>query len=369
MATTNQTFVPLVAVHPTELIKDEMRERGLKRNELAKRMGMQLPNLSRLLNKKEAITSHIAHKLELALGIDAEMWLNLQAAYDRDLALISERDIQEKEYASIEKVLSSIINVSLLFKQLAIDTYSFAQDRIKKLYSIFNVDSTDALIALTAPTGQFKRSDRLATDDKNLSTWVLLAHKECVTQTLAPTYSEGNAVAAAEAIAKKANMGEVTEASIEEVLNSYGIGYGYVQKIDKAPIDAYSTIINGIPYIVTSHRRNNMDMLVFDVLHELKHIHTDLQNGNSNLSCNGEYNRTDEKELAADKFAEDMLISPDIWQKILKAKSRTLNPYHVFAAVIKEAKSNGISASIAAWRYKHETGCYAITGYKSPGIK
>ena len=114
MATTNQTFVPLVAVHPTELIKDEMRERGLKRNELAKRMGMQLSNLSRLLNKNEAITSHIAHKLELALGIDAEMWLNLQAAYDRDLALISERDIQEKEYASIENVLSSIINVSLI---------------------------------------------------------------------------------------------------------------------------------------------------------------------------------------------------------------------------------------------------------------
>ena len=227
MATTNQTFVPLVAVHPTELIKDEMRERGLKRNELAKRMGMQLSNLSRLLNKNEAITSHIAHKLELALGIDAEMWLNLQAAYDRDLALISERDIQEKEYASIENVLSSIINVSLLFKQLAIDTYSFAQDRIKKLYSIFNVDSTDALIALTAPTGQFKRSDGLATDDKNLSTWVLLAHKECVTQTLASTYSEGNAVAAAEAIAQKANEGEVTETSIAEVLNSYGIGYGY----------------------------------------------------------------------------------------------------------------------------------------------
>lgn len=56
METTNKTFVPVAAIHPTELIKDEMRERGLKRRELAARMGIKLPNLSRLLNKKESIT-------------------------------------------------------------------------------------------------------------------------------------------------------------------------------------------------------------------------------------------------------------------------------------------------------------------------
>lgn len=369
MATTNKTFVPLVAVHPTELIKDEMRERGLKRNELAKRMGIQLSNLSRLLNKKETITQQTASRLENALGIEAEIWLNMQAAYERDLQEISERDAQEKEYASIENVLSGILNLSILFKQLAIDTYTFAQDRVKELYSNFLVNNTDELLSLAAPVGRFKKSDKLATDENNLNTWVLLAHRECINQDVAKDYEIGNAIAAATEIARMANENQATESDIANILSNYGIAYSYVQKIEKAPIDAYSAIIGNKPGIVTSHRHNNMDMLVFDVLHELKHIHSDLKAGEANLSCNSDVSYLDEKEIAANKFAEDMLIPPAIWHSILKVQSKSLNPNHVFKAVIKEAMKNGISASIASWRYKHETGCYARRGYNSPRIK
>lgn len=370
MATTDKKFVPLVAVHPTELIKDEMRERGLKRNELAKRMGVQLPNLSRLLNKKETITCQTAARLETALGIEAEMWLNMQAAYDRDVISVSLRDAQEKEYASIENALAKILNVSLLLKSLAIDTYTFAQDRIKELYSAFHVANADELIALSIPTGRFKKSDKLASDNKNLNTWVLLAHIECVRKEVCDKYTEGNAVHAAADIAAMANGNEISEQAMADVLSGYGIAYGYVPKIEKAPVDAYSAITHdNKPCVITSHRRNNMDMLVFDVLHELKHIHTDLKPGETNISLNEERHNTDKREVAANKFAEDMLIPPSVWLKIMNAKSKSLNPNHIFNAVVKEAAKNGISASIASWRYKHDTGCYALKGYKSPCIK
>ena len=368
MATTNQTFIPIEAIHPSELIKDEMRERGLKRNELAKRMGIQSSNLSRLINNKETITAQTAQRLEQALGIAAEMWLNFQAAYDRDARLILERDNQEAEYSAIEKVISEMVNLPLLLKQLAMDSYRFAQDRVKELYAQLHINSTDELLTLAATAGQFKRSDKLATDDKNLRTWVLLAHKECLNKQTDVEYKEGNAVLAANEIATLANKGGITEQNISEILNRFGICYSFVQKIEKAPVDAYSTIIDNVPHIVTSHRRNNMDMLIFDVLHELKHVHSDLRNGEANLSCN-EYTHLDPKEVEANRFAEDALIPPKIWESILSVKSQSLNPYHVFNTVIKEARKNGISESIASWRYKHETGCYAIRGHKSPGIK
>jgi HTH-type transcriptional regulator/antitoxin HigA len=368
MATTNQTFIPLEAIHPSELIKDEMRERGLKRNELAKRMGIQSSNLSRLINSKETITPQTAQRLEQALGIPAEMWLNLQAAYDRDVRLVLERDNQEAEYSAIERVIAEMVNLPLLLKQLAMDSYRFAQDRVKALYAQLNINSTDELLTLAAPAGQFKRSDKLATDDKNLRTWVLLAHKECLNKQTDMAYKEGNAVLAAYEIATLANRGDITEQKMSDILNRFGICYSVVQKIEKVPVDAYSAIMDNVPHIVTSHRRNNMDMLIFDVLHELKHVHSDLKNGESNLSCN-EYTHLDPKEVEANRFAEDTLIPPDIWERILSVNSKSLNPYHVFHAVIKGAKEYGISESIASWRYKHETGCYAIRGHKSPGIK
>lgn len=368
MATTNQTFIPLEAIHPSELIKDEMRERGLKRNELAKRMGIQSSNLSRLINSKETITQQTAQRLEQALGIPAEVWLNLQAAYDRDVRLILERDNQEAEYSEIEKVIAEMVNLPLLMKQMALDTFHFAQDRVKALYAQLNVNSTDELLTLSAPAGQFKRSEKLATDEKNLRTWILLAHKECLNKQTNATYKEGNAVSAAREIADLTNKGTITEQQITDILNQFGICYSFVQKIDKAPVDAYSTIMDNVPHIVTSHRRNNMDMLVFDVLHELKHIHSDLKEGISNISCY-EYTQLDPKEIEANRFAEDTLIAPEIWGKILSVKSKSLNPYHVFHAVIKGAKKHGISESIAAWRYKHETGYYDFRGHKSPAIK
>ena len=370
METLNHEFIPINAIHPTEIIKDEMRARGLKRGELAKRMDMQLSNLSRFINKKESITSNIASKLEIAFGIKSEVWLNMQAAYDRDVVLISDRDIQEKEYSSIENLLSNVLNIALLFKQLSIDTYTFAQDRIKKLYSIFCVNSTDELIAISSPAGLFKKSEKLSSDERNIKTWVLLAHLECLKQNSAANYKNGNAVLAAEEIAKKANTEDITEKLLSDILFRYGIGYGVVNKIEKAPIDAYSTIMHQTPYVITSHRHNNMDMLVFDILHELKHIHTDLKDGESNLSCNdsSEINN-DEKELEANKFAEDKLIPPHIWKKILSSSPKSLNHNHVFNAVVNEATKNGIKASIASWRYKHENKYYSLRGYSSQKIK
>lgn len=369
MATINNYNVPIEAIHPSELIKDELRDRGLKRSDLAKRLDMQLSNLSRFLNKKEPITPQMALKLEEALGIGAETWLSLQATYEKDLKTISERDEKEKEFVSIESVLSTVINLSLLFKQLAIDGFSFAQDRIKELYSKFQVNNTDALIALATPTGRFKRSDRLITDEKNLKTWVLLAYQKCLAESIQAPYRTGFAEIAATEIAHAANSGDITEQQIKDILHKYGIGYNYVPKIEKAHVDAYSTYVGSSPFIITSHRRKNMDMLVFDILHELKHVHTDLTPGSSNLSCNEDGTNTDEKELSANKFAEDKLIPPSIWQSILKAQSKNLSPYNVFNAVINEATRHGISPSIAAWRYKHETGQYDRKGYSSPPIK
>lgn len=62
---------PFRAVHPAEIIKDEIKARSMTQKELAERMGMQAPNVTRLL-KGENIIASIAQKLENALGIPAD---------------------------------------------------------------------------------------------------------------------------------------------------------------------------------------------------------------------------------------------------------------------------------------------------------
>ena len=107
MATINKRFTPLEAVHPSELVRDEMRARGIKSKDLAARLGMKAPNLSRVFSAKEDVTPAMAVKLEEALGIPADYWMQLQVSYERDVEDIRRRDEEESQAAQVEAVLKT----------------------------------------------------------------------------------------------------------------------------------------------------------------------------------------------------------------------------------------------------------------------
>jgi addiction module HigA family antidote len=88
----NEISAP-IAFHPGEFLLEEVEERGLKKTELAKQIGMLPGNLSELFKGKRNINARIAVKLEKALGVSAEYWLGLQSAFDLMHA-------REQEYAA-----------------------------------------------------------------------------------------------------------------------------------------------------------------------------------------------------------------------------------------------------------------------------
>lgn len=370
MATINKRFTPLEAVHPSELVRDEMRARGIKSKDLAARLGMKAPNLSRFFNAKEDVTPAMAVKLEEALGIPADYWMRLQVSYERDVEAIRRRDEEESQAAQVEALLKTALNLPLLIKELALDGYRFAKDKLNALYRLFGVDGVDGLLALSNAQGCFKKSEALETETRNLATWILLArHAAASAKDSLPTYTSDGEVTAATAIAAKANDQTLTEADIRILLAEQGIGYCVVPKFEKTPVDAYSAIIDGHPFIVVSHRRNNMDMLAFDVLHECGHINRHLTEGVSYLSYNQDLNGMQGVEQEANTFAMNALIPQQVWRDIVSRGSRSLNIYSLIKVVTDEARKRGISPTIAAWRFKYETGNYKIKGYRSRPIR
>ena len=75
-----------VALHPGEFLLEEIEERGLKKTDFAKSIGLLPGNLSELFKGKRHINARLAVKLEAILGISAEYWLGLQSAYDLIIA-------------------------------------------------------------------------------------------------------------------------------------------------------------------------------------------------------------------------------------------------------------------------------------------
>lgn len=73
-------------IHPGEMVKDEIEARGLTQKELSQRMGVSYSVFNEILNGKRPITTEYALLLEAVLGIDAGIWLRLQADYNMQKA-------------------------------------------------------------------------------------------------------------------------------------------------------------------------------------------------------------------------------------------------------------------------------------------
>ncbi len=74
------------AIHPGEFLADELRELEMTAAELARLLQVPANRISQILAGKRGITADTALRLGRYLGTGPTIWLNLQQAYDLDLA-------------------------------------------------------------------------------------------------------------------------------------------------------------------------------------------------------------------------------------------------------------------------------------------
>jgi addiction module HigA family antidote len=74
------------AIHPGEILADELQELDISPEELADVLHVPVARISRILAGKQAITADTALRLGQWLGTGPELWLNLQKTYELRLA-------------------------------------------------------------------------------------------------------------------------------------------------------------------------------------------------------------------------------------------------------------------------------------------
>jgi antitoxin HigA-1 len=74
------------AVHPGEILKDELGELGVTPTELARQLDVPANRIGQIIAGKRAITGDTALRLGHWFGTDPQFWLNLQAQHDLALA-------------------------------------------------------------------------------------------------------------------------------------------------------------------------------------------------------------------------------------------------------------------------------------------
>jgi antitoxin HigA-1 len=90
----------LPPVHPGEILREDyLRPLGLSMNKLALDLHIPVTRISEIVHERRGITADTAMRLGRYFNTSARFWLNLQAAYDlevaeRELERTIERDVR-----------------------------------------------------------------------------------------------------------------------------------------------------------------------------------------------------------------------------------------------------------------------------------
>ena len=70
------------AVHPGEILKDELDELGVSQTTFAHQIDVPPNRISQIISGKRSVTSDTALRFGHWFGVDPQFWLNLQTQFD-----------------------------------------------------------------------------------------------------------------------------------------------------------------------------------------------------------------------------------------------------------------------------------------------
>ena len=103
----NNLGYSVVLVHPGEVIKEELQARSLTQKHFAEVTGVPYTMLNDILNARRPVSADFALTIEAAIGINAEMLVNMQSRYNMQIARKDQGRI--KQLNELRKVCASLL--------------------------------------------------------------------------------------------------------------------------------------------------------------------------------------------------------------------------------------------------------------------
>jgi HTH-type transcriptional regulator/antitoxin HigA len=142
---------------------------------------------------------------------------------------------------------------------------------------------------------------------------------------------------------------------VSDMLESHGIVLIVEPQVPGMRVDGAAFIVDDIPVIALTTRKNSLDNFWFTLLHEVAHVTLHYRTGlAAGFFDDVEHNHVDEFEAEADRFAENLLIPEAVWSRSPARIAKAPEP------VIRLATQLKISPAIIFGRIRMERKNYAI---------
>lgn len=322
-----------IATPPGYTIKEQLDDRGLTQKEFALRMETSEKHISRLINGEVELTTDMAIRLEMVLGIPSSFWCNLEAIYREKLIKI----LNEKKAIEEEEMLNKF-PYSQMEKYNWVPKTKNKNEKIINLRKFFEVNRLRLLDENHAINILCRRVDKTELSDYSLMAWSQKAKIESREINTLPINIKGIKNAIPELRKLTLTEPEVFTNELRETLSKNGVAIIFLPCIGGSFLHG-ATFYSGNKIVVSlTTRGKDADKFWFSFFHELGHILLG--------HINKEYDKNMEEE--ADLFAKNILIPNDRFDEYTRIHDFSRN------SVISFAKEVEIDPGIVVGRLQKE---------------
>jgi len=341
MATATNQFRPDYAVPPGWVLEERLGVEGISHAEFARRCGRSPKLISEIIAGKAPVEPETALQFEKVLGVDASIWLGIEADYQLHRARETEAAAAPRSSAWLKA-----FPIQELVKRGVMRQPDCDADGISKLLSFFRVGSVEAwYLKYGLANVAYRLSPSFKSDEAALATWLRLGEHEAEGQECAD-YDETRFRKALREIRG------LTRAPIEEALprsrqlcNQSGVALALIKPLPKTALSGAAWWLSPRKAVIQlSARHKTDDHLWFSFFHEAAHI---LLHSKKNVFVDDMSEVNSELEVEANEWASNMLVQRSQWERFVASCPRSERAIRAFA------DEQGIAPGIVVGMLQH----------------
>ena len=326
MATTNQ-YRPDYAVPPGWILEERLEVQGISHGEFARRCGRSPKLISEIVAGKAPLEPETALQFEKVLGVDARIWLGIEADYQLHRA----REAEGKRAVESTEWLRAF-PVKELIRRGVVDKPSSEADAVARLLSFFRVASVDAWCRKYGLANvAYRHSPSFKSNEAALATWLRLGELEAERQACATSYSETQFKRRLREI-RQLTREPVSEAlaNAQRLCNDAGVALALVRPLPKMALSGAAWWLSPRRAVIQlSARHKTDDHLWFSLFHEAAHL---LLHSKKSVFVDGVDDEIADIEAEANDWASNFLVPRSHWKRFVTAGPRSEMAVRQFAA-------------------------------------
>ncbi len=334
-------YRPNRALHPGKLLAEELAARDMTQREFAERMNRPTQVVNQIIRGKKAVTPETALEMEKVLGVDAQIWLNLQRIYDLVIARMAEDERLEQEAEWLQR-----FPVAAMVRLGWIEEQSRKSERLRELLKFFAIPSFQALEHTALAIG-FRISEKAKVDEWALRAWMRQGDRLARSHSTDPYDAKRFRASVQEIRSLTSETPEVFWPRMQHLCASAGVSVVAVPHLPKTGANGVARWLNPRKAMIQLNLRYAWaDIFWFTFFHEAAHV---LEHKTKRVFVDLEGDdRSDDSEVEANEFALATLISPEKWEEFVDRGRFT---GHSVQALADEAD---VDPGIIVGRLQHE---------------